>query len=984
MLIVTHNVKITVLTALLFLASISPGVNAGGIECFEIPDQSYCSINLSSALQLQTSIGGIDDSDPWAIRIKGDVVLKSTVMALPLADTNLVLKLDKNTGEMLEFYGMAILPLDHWKLMQDLKLTAEPPTAMIGLFQQQTVEQIFADDLPLNNGIGIDSSKRTSKTPYMIFHAASGAVSMDLNEAFNLGMSDKSSLQLKFSENQSVTYIIDVADPYVMSGQGYSASFTFSAKGDEPPKLEKANTYLPVQYEVKDENGEVLSEITEYYNNDGKLVSKFILDPITGGMVRNDVNPDGSNVVSFYQRDESGDFVREGTIKEDGDHFKQIELDNGLDVADINRQRMNGFKVINYNKTDKDRNITSRVVEYLDAKGKLVNKFVHFQDDGRLVKLDFDSDDNMTESTYYMDGEGDFVRDGGSKNNGDYFNTAELDNGVDVNDPGRSRNADTETDTDADTSGKDSKRHKFDLGIDAFAFSWNGWIPFEAQTIFGVPEESRQFSGSLYMKGAITFDGSLVLDGETITYIGEEGFVMGGNGDLALTIPGLPDFIDFSLYLGSASTAFQISPEKQITFLSGVMAPDVSLFEKILPFTPSGKVEAVGYIDNKLGDSNITLQGTFSLGTALVGDWIGVELNDLAGIEGYASINSEGVKIHGVTNTQIHPSIKFAGELTVDAEFSWLVPGEFRLFLSGTADIYGVGLEDVSIEINSQGVFVNGAFVTPLSRIALAGNITSQGPSISGFASIMLGLGDLTATMQDAANTLKAAQDEVKRLDAEINHQREIVQAIRDEHARKLTVARNAVSVAQKQVDRLNFNITSQRNMINKRKAEIKRWYKWYKQAKWYQKASRYSIYVYEKSWRSADIASRETTILAHKAALAVAKASLDATRLTLHGLVEATVITPIDLDPKVASVIVAKEAAVLTLEMAKAPFENVPVIDHDFAAHIKAILDRHGLRGTVSANFDGYNALSGRLELSGTPKACIDFPGIGVGCTDI
>ena len=170
--------------------------------------------------------------------------------------------------------------------------------------------------------------------------------------------------------------------------------------------------------------------------------------------------------------------------------------------------------------------------------------------------------------------------------------------------------------------------------------------------------------------------------------------------------------------------------------------------------------------------------------------------------------------------------------------------------------------------------------------------------------------------------------------------------------------------------------------MISTRRSQIRSWYNWYKAAKWYQKASRYAKYVYEKTWREADIAARYVKIGSYEASIAVANLSLDAAQLVLSGLEAGAVYTPIDLDPRVSSLIVAKETALLALKVAELPFANVPVIDHDFEGRIELQLDIYGLSGTVTATFDGYDALNGWLEFDTSPKACINIEGMGEACT--
>jgi hypothetical protein len=317
-------------------------------------------------------------------------------------------------------------------------------------------------------------------------------------------------------------------------------------------------------------------------------------------------------------------------------------------------------------------------------------------------------------------------------------------------------------------------------------------------------------------------------------------------------------------------------------------------------------------------------------------------------------------------------------------QLPWQSPGDISLELRGDMEVYGVGLKDVLVSISKRGMAINGAFVTPLTSIALAGSITDQGPSLTGIAGVQLGLGGITGAMQQAADALASAQQEVARLTLLIEQTRATVQGERERHAQQLQGARNAVTAAQGKIDSLNSQISTQYSWIKRRKAEIASWNRWRKKARWYQKASRAARYAYEAGWRNADIARRYATIAALKASVVVAKGALEVARLTLQGLEQATEVVPVDLDPRVAGLIVARETANLALEVARAPLKGVPVIQGDFAGNIEATLDVSGLSGLVTASFEGYSLLKGDLRLGARPQACISLPGFGDACTPI
>ncbi len=536
-----------------------------------------------------------------------------------------------------------------------------------------------------------------------------------------------------------------------------------------------------------------------------------------------------------------------------------------------------------------------------------------------------------------------------------------------------------------DRRDSDDDKNKDDSGgdfIDAIGFSANGWIPYEAKTTGTLPQDVADFAGQIYLHGDIPLSPAVSIEGEIITYIGEHGIAQGGNGEVSIGIPGLPSFIDFDVHLGNASAAVQVTDTAQKVFVAGELKPDTAFLEDILPIMPVGGATAQGYIGNDLQNTQLMIEGEMGLGADLLGDLIGVDMNELQMTRARLSIDASGIEIIGSTSMQISPDIQVNSEIEVYAAFDWNNPSDVLLRLSGNMDVFGVALEDVTLEISSKGMFVNGAFVTPVSRIGLSGSITDQGPQMSGLALVTLDLGDIADSMEEATATLTAAQDEVNKINAAITAMRATVTAERERDQQSLKNAQAAVTAAQGKVNGLNSSISAQYRSINSHKARISARYRWYKQAKWHQKAGRYASYAAEKSWRSAAIARHHATIVTLKAAKVVANGALEASKLALEGVKQGMVLTPIDLDPRVAALFVARDTATVALEIAKKPFQLVPPIDASIEGQIEMELGIDGIGGTVSASVNGYPALTGELAFVPRLSACINVPNFGQACT--
>jgi hypothetical protein len=626
--------------------------------------------------------------------------------------------------------------------------------------------------------------------------------------------------------------------------------------------------------------------------------------------------------------------------------------------------------VIAYEIRDADGNVETMVYEHYDQQGTLVKKYLENLNTANIIEHVYDSDGHLTVTFFEPDGNGGYRQEGSDGTNGRMLSADEVVLGK------------TKRKTTTDEDKQDSNEP---FPINSVGFSAHGWIPFKAQSTFGIPVDSQSFAGQLYLGGEIPMGSPfVVLEGDVVTYVGSEGLAQGGNGTVSLQIPFLSGIVNFAMGLGNASAALQVTADKQMTYFSGELDPDTLFFDDVLPVFPKVGARAAGYLDNNLGDSHITIEGTFDLGADVLGNLIGVSLNSLASVQGSMDIGASGVLITGTTTTQIHPALKLGSAVSVRVSLPWASPDDVSIELRGDMEVFGVGLKDVLVSISKRGMLVNGAFVTPLTRIALSGSITDQGPSLTGTASVLLGLGDITGSMKAAADALTNAQNEVNRLQLAIDDMRAQVQSERDGNARNLRTAQSAVTYAQGQVDSLNGQIAYQYARISARRSEIASWKRWLNAAAWYQYPSRAARYAYEAGWRNAEIAGRYITIGTLGASMVVTKGTLELAKLVLQGAEAAMVYTPIDLDPRVAGLITAHATAMAALEVAKAPFAGVPMIPGDFAGSIAATLDIAGIRGKVTASFQGYSLLQGSVNFGVHPEACIALPGFGNACTAI
>ncbi len=638
-----------------------------------------------------------------------------------------------------------------------------------------------------------------------------------------------------------------------------------------------------------------------------------------------------------------------------------------LDVFDpyfyLSYTRTDGID-LNSLKRKPDRGDGRRVYEIMDEKGeKVAMVFTLDLDSGQLEERNYVAN---TVITYQRNDEGDFVQ---QHVNGDpiVLSGSQFDR-IDRRD-----------------NPKDAKAEKGQGGdfIDAIGFSTNGWIPYEANTSGSMPADVADFAGQVYLHGEIPLTPFVSLDGEIVTYVGSHGVAQGGNGEVSLSIPGVPDFIDFDIALGNASAALQVTDNGQKVFVGGELKPDTAFLEGILPIMPSGAAKVQGYIGNDLQNTHLSIEGQMELGVEQLGNMLGINLNDLALATAKMSVGAGGIEVSGSTSVQISPDIRINSDIEVYAKIDWERPEDVQLRLSGNMDVFGVALQDVRLDVSRSGMLVNGAFVTPISRIQMSGSINESGPQIGGSGSVKISLGDISAAMDDVAGALTAAQNEVNKINNDIKAMRAQVNKERARDQGRLNTAQAAVTAAQREVNKLNGSIAAEYRAINKQRANIDSWYRWYQKGYWYQKAGRWISYTAEKAWRSADIARRYVTIGALRVAQGVAIGALEVAKFALEGIKQGINVTPIDLDPRLAALFIARDTANVALEVAKQPFELFPTIDADIEAKMNLQLGVSGVSGKVEASVAGQPLLGGSVSILPRPNLCITLPVIGDVCTN-
>jgi hypothetical protein len=558
---------------------------------------------------------------------------------------------------------------------------------------------------------------------------------------------------------------------------------------------------------------------------------------------------------------------------------------------------------------------------------------------------------------------------------------ADVDTGGSDSDTGQTDGA-TDGDRRDGDDAADDERDSLLPEIGEMAFSWLGGIPFEPATTWGLPANVGHFKGHLYLDATVPLYKFIELTGKVVTHASAEGFEQGGNGDVQVAFDLIPNLLSFSFPLGNATAGVRVTEDDVTSYFSGIQSPDYSFLPAVIPVVPANDVRVAGYISSSYPeDSRIVASGSFGYDMSGFRSLTGLDLRDLILSQARLEIGVGGVSLTGRTGASLHPSIALGAEARVDIYFSPRSPEDSYVTMSGEMLVAGIGLQPVRLRLDRNGLFVDGAFVTPISEIAMAGRITKQGPSLSGSTSIGFDIGDVRAALESARAKVVEARGHVQGLTRVVEEQRAVVTDERRQAIAKLVTAKEALTAAQKRVDDLNAAIASHERAISGYRSQISAKHRWYKRQPWYKRSWAWAQYAAYRTGKNAQIAWRYAQIGTLNAAKAIAKSGLEVAKLAVSGIEGGLAAIPVDADPRVAGPLVALETATAALHVAEAALPKLPDIDADIRGHIAVTLTHTGIRGRLEASANGHNLANGKVSFGSRPEACIDLAGLGALC---
>lgn len=332
-----------------------------------------------------------------------------------------------------------------------------------------------------------------------------------------------------------------------------------------------------------------------------------------------------------------------------------------------------------------------------------------------------------------------------------------------------------------------------------------------------------------------------------------------------------------------------------------------------------------------------------------------------AAVDGYntsmmAGISAAGIKAGASISGIVYPPyFSFTGaQGKPDPYFNLVLsttnPASSKVAYSGKATLLQLTAEsEMMLSDNGFDLYMYGKiFDKFMAKLRVAAGSTKDGPGYNVMATMQSDLqqyiSDVASAQIDKATkasqksfteaqaTLTQKQQEVTTLNTEISKQRAIVQAERDRDCSKFNDAEADVKKDRKKVNNLKDDIDDREDKIKKLGKEIDK-------------------DILKAPENGAKITKLKAEVVGLETALATAKLALKASEKILEGLGKGCDATPVDADPRVASLITARETADKSLQAAKAVVQGTGSITGGSLKATKYIVQK-GSTGVVTITY--------------------------------
>ena len=335
-------------------------------------------------------------------------------------------------------------------------------------------------------------------------------------------------------------------------------------------------------------------------------------------------------------------------------------------------------------------------------------------------------------------------------------------------------------------------------------------------------------------------------------------------------------------------------------------------------------------------------------------------------IDGYATnllvgISSAGITAGaGMTGIIYDPYFSFTGargksDPYFNLSLSTSDPKSSKVAYSGKATVLKLVAEsDMMLSDNGFDLYMNGKIFDKFqAKIRIAAGSTKDGAGynikatmdsdlqnyISNIASAEIDKAtkDFQKAFKEAQTTLTQKQKEVATLNTDIEKQRGIVKTERDKDCKKFQDAEAEVKKDRKKLNKLKDDVDEKEDKIKKLAKEIDK-------------------DILKAPENGAKITKLKAEVIGIEAAVATAKLALKVSEKALELLGAGCDLTPIDLDPRIAGLITARETADKSLQAAKVVVGGTGMITGGSLKATKYIVEK-GSTGVVTITFASFES---------------------------
>lgn len=278
--------------------------------------------------------------------------------------------------------------------------------------------------------------------------------------------------------------------------------------------------------------------------------------------------------------------------------------------------------------------------------------------------------------------------------------------------------------------------------------SIGGHLPFTPQNTWGIDASKASFDGHMWIGGKLNLNfakiplaigGNTVVDfdpnddGKTMFQGATDGINYGSNSQIDVSLDA--KLLSFEIPVAKATTVAHVGQDGAWAMYSGSISAGNAWLSQ-LPIKNSAELKVAGLASSKLDESYFKAQGDMSLDAGKLGEWTGLDLDDLAMATATLEIDENGVLIQGKATTSISPVIGLSGSLDALGYFNG-DPNGWYVTLDGQLAVKGIDLgADAHMKLDKSGMFVSGKMTTPISLIEMSGSITKAGVDLTGHAEV--------------------------------------------------------------------------------------------------------------------------------------------------------------------------------------------------------------------------------------------------------